>query len=361
MRRRKSSKNLKPSAISTPTLLSSSFKQDEAPPVPSHPSLSPLQSSSTSLGASSPPRGGGQQRISDQPTGLSRFLSRLKRKPEGHAPQLLRAASVERFGRPETSLHPVRRDPPDIVAPPNSAPFDRTRFGSIKSVEPLTRSASANTSPQSKMPTPAAASRAPVSYDVVKTRKRAGSLSQSTGSATGSISPSPGSSSETWTPLDPETSMASWRSSVATEVERPNSSAESVRKLREAADALGLDQSGVDQLVANATPPITVDTIPEEPSPLSGSQTPRNVVRRTIIVGSAGDAERISQMATNGPDSTLPHRSSSLKSTRAHPLRRSQTFSHSFSNESPAHASNHRKINSETAPKGAYTVGFFQL
>lgn len=346
MRRRKSSKNLKAVSISTPTLVASTNKDYEPvqqpPPVPPIPLVSSQSSS---------PVGGSGLRHSKNRSGdsagngLQRFLSRLRKKSEhsNHSPT--HSESISQITSPLRS--------PTLVPPtPSVAPLIQSSIQAEKKEPPLSTFAKSVDDPDDPPPvtppknttahsaTPSRSSgRAPVSYDVAKTRKRAGSVSQQS-SSTEAANSTIGLDS-TWTPVDPETSMASWRSSTITTDERPISSAESVRKLREAADALGLDPSKVDQLVADATPPI-----PEESEEAPDHRPKSSVVRRTIVVGSAS---RLSQMLLEATE-TQSARPSSPEALRPIPpgLRRSNTYTQIPTTSSRPRDTRHRKISSES-------------
>ena len=185
---------------------------------------------------------------------------------------------------------------------------------------------------------PLSAGRTPVTYDVSSRRKRAGS-SSAENSPLPPVPPSPAASTsstrkpaptsrDSWVPPDPEASAASWRLSTASRspptpeknINR-DTAEESLRKLRQAAEALGLDSSKVDQLVDEArkssTSPTSMPKIDEEES--SEFKVPV-VVRRTVIL--AAD-----------PTIQAPSRQSSL-------MRRSLTLTESSITKPPLHRRN---------------------
>lgn len=369
MRRRKSSKNLKSMTISTPTLVASTNKEYEpVPPVPSLPNSAQLSASQGS-NAKHAKKGSGDHQPNTN--GLQRFLTRLRKKADGPPPQS--RATLDFASRLDSSSS-FSASPTQLPTVPASAPYERDEFQAdrtfaspsqraapLPAADPPAAEASfaaaaevkkPSTPPPPPPPEPSYGGRVPVSYDVVKSRKRAGSVSQQS-----SETASPPVAQEAWTPVDPETSMASWRTSLASYTSRPESSAESVRKLKEAADALGLDPSKVDQLVADAaTPPI-----PEDAEFTPSQQRPKsNVVRRTIIVGNNA---RLSQMLMDAPEifssqsppPSAPAGPAAWSPSRPVPapaLRRTQTYSQASSTlPSRQGESRHRKISSESASR----------
>lgn len=358
MRTRKSSRNLKPSTISSPTFISSTANFDKAQQTTASPS--PLSPEMQLRGKGSNSRLGRSAQQDQHGSGLNRFLSRLRKKPTNSDLASHRPASAEPTGRLGAPL--VLQSEDERIMPAMSSAPPRTEFPLTETQHRKSESVG-STASQAELPSkPSTPGRAPVSYDVAKSRKRAGSASrpsQQQQSGSPSAVGSPSTNNGPWTPVDPEASMASWRSSTASSTGRPTSSAESVRKLQEAADALGLDSSRKDQLVADAAP--TVETIPEEDSEYRFSKRKSNVVRRTIIVGPSASSTRISQLLQEAQEQSQSEEGESLVEMQQQPgqwpraadqpgLRRAHTMSQMSrsSDGSQAHVPRHRKMSSDT-------------